>query len=132
MNIAIVGSRGFTSYAYLEKSLEIYFGFIDKIISGGATGADSLGARYAKEHDIPLQVFLPDWKTYGNSAGFLRNEKIVEAADVVVAYWDGESHGTRHSINLGRAMQKPVLIFLYPKKQIITLNWEWICGGILK
>jgi len=77
-------------------------------------------------------VFLPDWKTYGNSAGFLRNEKIVEAADVVVAYWDGESHGTRHSINLGRAMQKPVLIFLYPKKQIITLNWEWICGGILK
>ncbi len=132
MTIAVVGSRDFDGYNYLSKSLEIYFPTIDKIISGGARGADSLAARYAKEHDIPLIEFLPDWDRYGKSAGFKRNQQIVDATNVVVAYWDGKSHGTKHSINIADALQKPVLIFLYEQKQIITLNWKWVCGGMLK
>lgn len=132
MDLAIVGSRGFSSYAYLEKTLGLYFTDIGKIISGGARGADSLGAQYAREHGIPLQEFIPDWDGLGKSAGYIRNEKIVEASTVLAAYWDGVSNGTKHSINIAKARQKPVIIFLYPKKQIITLNWEWIMGGMLK
>jgi len=132
VDLAIVGSRGFSSYAYLEKTLDLYFPQINKIVSGGARGADSLGSRFARERKIELQEFIPDWDRLGKSAGYLRNEKIVEASTVVAAYWDGISNGTKHSINIARARQKPVIIFLYPKKQIITLNWEWIMGGMLK
>lgn len=131
MKLAIVGSRGFDIYAYLSKTLEIYFPDIKQIISGGARGADSLGARYAREHEIPLVEFLPDWDRYGKSAGFKRNEQIVDESTALAAYWDGQSHGTKHSINLARNLQKPVIIFLYPKKQIITFNWESMLGGIL-
>jgi hypothetical protein len=132
MKVAIVGSRGFDNYNYLSKSIEIYFPKIDEIISGGARGADSLGARYAREHEILFTEFLPDWNLYGKSAGFKRNQQIVDATNVLVAYWDGDSHGTKHSIALARAAQKPTLIFIYPKKQIVTFNWEHIIGGILK
>jgi len=131
MKLAIVGSRGFDSYAYLSKTLEIYFSQIDEIVSGGARGADSLGGRYAREHEIPLKEFIPDWNLYGKSAGFKRNEQIVDEATALAAYWDGQSHGTKHSINLARNLQKPVIIFLYPKKQIITFSWESMLEGIL-
>lgn len=131
MTIAIVGSREFSYYRYLEQSIEIYFSKIDKIISGGARGADNLGQRYANEHNIPLTLFLPDWNAYGKSAGYRRNVQIVTASDAVVAYWDGNSRGTHHTINIANKAGKPVLIFLYTMKQIVTLNWEPMIKGLI-
>ena len=104
MILAIIGSRTFTDYDRLVTicdSLEI-----TGIVSGGARGADSLAEKYAKERNIPLTVIPADWEKYGRSAGFIRNTYIVEKADEVLAFWDGKSPGTKHSIELAKKLGK--------------------------
>jgi predicted Rossmann fold nucleotide-binding protein DprA/Smf involved in DNA uptake len=107
MSLAVIGSRTFNDYNLLKETLEGYEG-LEEIISGGATGADTLAERYAKEKGIPLRVFLPDWNKYGKAAGPIRNKLIVEASDHVVAFWDGISRGTKSSIDIANQLGKPI------------------------
>ena len=86
---------------------------VDLIISGGAKGADKLAELLANEYQIPLKIFIPDWKTHGYQAGFIRNTYIVEESDKVIAFWDGKSKGTLDSINKAKRMFKPVMIIEY-------------------
>jgi hypothetical protein len=109
MILAVIGSRTFNNYIQLKCELDL-FKNITMIISGGAQGADTLAERYAKEHDIELRVYYPDWKTYGRKAGPLRNIDIVSAADYVVAFWDGVSPGTKSSIDIAKKLNKPYRI----------------------
>lgn len=108
MRLAIVGSRTFTNYKLLES-------IVDKknpgmIISGGADGADSLANKYAKERGLPILIFYPNWNKFGKRAGYLRNEKIVSAAESVIAFWDGKSRGTKSSIDITKSQNKPIEI----------------------
>lgn len=104
MHIIIAGSRNFNDYSVVEKELMNYIGkFIGKIemeiISGGASGVDALGERFAKEHHLALKIVPADWKKYGRSAGPQRNEKMARMAGTLVAFWDGKSHGTKNMID---------------------------------
>jgi len=49
MILAVVGSRTFNSYSLLEKSIKnlLFYNQITEIVSGGARGADQLGALFA-------------------------------------------------------------------------------------
>lgn len=134
MKLAIVGSRDFNSYHYLAKSIDVYFPLdtIDQIISGGAGGADSLAKRFATQCGIDYKEFPADWNTYGKSAGYRRNVDIVKSCDILVAYWDGKSNGTRHSINIALKDKKPILLFIYTERKIITFNWEKIINDSYK
>lgn len=111
-NLAVVGSRTWTDKQCVFDMLDCYY--IDypqlKIISGGAKGADSMAADWAKSRNVPTQIFRPDWDVYGKRAGFMRNEQIVRACDSVLAFWDGTSKGTLNTIDKARDMQKPVRI----------------------
>ena len=113
MKLAVIGSRSFNSYAWLEQCLLRSFGVadIEAVISGGARGADALAARFAYCHSLPLITIRADWETHGRKAGPIRNSEIVAQADVLVAFWDGASAGTRDSIAKARAAGKRVLIF---------------------
>ena len=102
IRLAVVGSRSFNDYELLSQVLDSVQSIITNIVSGGAKGADVLAAKYALEHGIPLVEFIPHWDTYGKSAGFRRNQQIVAKADALIAFWDGRSKGTEHSINLAR------------------------------
>ncbi len=104
--VAIVGSRSITNYSIFKSKLESHNLAFECIISGGANGVDSLAKRYATEHGIKLVEILPDWKTHGKGAGLLRNTEIVKMADVVIAFWDGVSRGTKDSIEKATAMKK--------------------------
>lgn len=77
-----------------------------EIISGHASGADTLAERYAEDHGIPYIIFKPDWKRYGRGAGPIRNKAMIDYASednpVVIAFWNGESKGTRNMIDQGR------------------------------
>ena len=99
MKIAIVGSRSFNDYNYLEEEINKY-NDITTLISGGARGADLLAENYATLNCVPIVVHKANWKKYGKSAGFIRNELIIKSADLVLAFWDGISKGTAHSIKL--------------------------------
>ena len=120
MNIAIVGGRDFSDYTLLKESLSayisIYSGIPDNIVSGGAKGADTLAAQFAAEMGIPLLVFKPDYQKYGRGATLVRNTQIIENADVVFAFWDGQSKGTKDSITKAKKLQKELHIISYGEK----------------
>lgn len=110
--VAIVGDRNFIDYSYFKWIIDSYrnkYG-ISFIISGGARGTDSLAERYAKENEISYTVFVAEWSKYGNGAGPIRNKKIVENCDVMIAFLAKESKGTKNSIEQAKNSSKPVLI----------------------
>ena len=82
-------------------------------MSGGAKGADSFAEAWAKERNIKVQIFLPDWEKHGKSAGYIRNGHIIAEADACIAFWDGESKGTKLSISLAEMKGIPLKIIKY-------------------
>ena len=65
---------------------------------------------------IPLLVFKPDYQKYGRGATLVRNTQIIENADVVFAFWDGQSKGTKDSITKAKKLQKELHIISYGEK----------------
>lgn len=131
MKIAVVGSREFKDKNFVFDTLNniLKSTFIDQkdkirkrastytfdpitIISGGAKGVDSWGEEFAHCQNCLVKIFYPDWDKYGKRAGFLRNELIINEADKVIAFWDGQSKGTKHSIDLAIKAGKPVDIYV--------------------
>lgn len=106
MYIAVVGSRTFNDYEQFQNKFNEYIISLKipsteiTIISGGAKGADSLAEKYSNEilKRKPI-IFKAEWKRYGRAAGAIRNKQIVKACDELVAFWDGESKGTKISID---------------------------------
>lgn len=109
--LAVVGSRTFQSYAVLKQRLDEERNKtpFDTIVSGGAEGADTLAAQYARENGIVLVELRPDMSK-GRFAPLIRNTDIVRRADRVIAFWDGQSTGTLDSIKKARKMSKPLII----------------------
>jgi hypothetical protein len=109
-----VGSRSFADYERLKKFIleHINIEDISLVVSGGAIGADTLAERFAKEYNLKKKIFIPQWDTYGKSAGYIRNIDIVKEADVVFAFWDGQSKGTKSTISLAREHNKVVHVYL--------------------
>jgi hypothetical protein len=101
MRVAVVGGRDFDDYDLMKKTLD-EIQDVDLIVSGGSEGADNLAERYAYEKSIKMKVFKPNWNMFGRQAGFLRNIDIINNADMVVAFWDGMSRGTKHSIDIAK------------------------------
>jgi len=56
---------------------------------------------------------LPDWNKFGKATGFIRNQQIVDACDVVLAFWYGKSKGTEHTISLAKKAKKTTFIVYY-------------------
>lgn len=80
------------------------------VISGGARGVDRAAAEAAKQAGHALVEHLPDYGTHGKRAPLVRNALIVEDCDRLVAFWDGASTGTMHTVGLARKAGKPVEI----------------------
>lgn len=112
MRVAVIGSRTFKNKEKLFEELERFHleKSISLIISGGALGADSLAQEWAESNNIKTQIFLPDWKKLGKSAGVIRNKYIIDSCEYCIAFWDGISKGTLHSINLAKARKIPIKI----------------------
>jgi len=109
MRTIIAGSRGVTDYALVKKAV-ILSGFateITEVVSGTAAGVDTLGERWAKEHDIPCKRMPANWSAHGRQAGFLRNREMAKYAGMegaLIAIWDGNSHGTHSMIVVAKSM----------------------------
>jgi hypothetical protein len=103
MKVAIIGSRSI--------SVEINLDFLPSVIvSGGAIGIDTQARIYALKNNIQLIEFLPDYKKFGRSAPLIRNRQIIDSCDVLIAYWDGVSKGTKFTIDAAKKLGKNVTI----------------------
>jgi len=104
MKVAIIGSRSLQPVISIKNIPEL-------IISGGAKGVDSIAKQYALDNNIPYLEFLPDYSKYPvKSAPIIRNKQIVDNCDILIAYWDGKSTGTKMTIDYARKKNKIVYI----------------------
>jgi hypothetical protein len=79
------------------------------ILHGGAHGVDMWVDAIAYGLGIKTRVYLADWEHYGRSAGILRNNDMLDLKpNLVIAFWNGFSRGTRHTISEARKRGIPV------------------------
>lgn len=113
--VIIAGSRGFQNYELLEKTMDNLLVNQQEVavVCGMARGADSLGEAYAKVRGYPVHYFPADWEKFGKSAGYKRNEQMAQNADALVAFWNGNSRGTKHMIDLAYKYNLKVRVIRY-------------------
>lgn len=113
--IVVAGCRDFNDYKIAKEYIDFCISDIKKkytliFISGGCSGADSLGERYAKENGYRLKIYPANWKKYGKAAGPKRNKQMALDCDYVICFWDGKSRGTKSMIDYARQFNKPIKI----------------------
>lgn len=109
MRVAIIGTRNITEdiYSKIEDHVPMN---CSEIVSGGAKGVDTIAEIYAKKNNIKFTCFRPDYETFGSKAPIVRNEKIVNYSDYVLAFWNYKSKGTMNVIQSCLSHNKPVKI----------------------
>lgn len=113
MKIAVSGSRKFTDIQKIEDTLASLSPV--QIISGGAAGPDSIAKQFARQNGIDFVEILPLFKRdravkYHPRWYLERNKEIVDAADVLVAFWDGLSKGTKQTIDYATKTGKRCIV----------------------
>ena len=110
MKVGVIGSRGLTINdlgKYLPKDTT-------EIVSGGAKGIDTCARDYALSHDLKLTEFLPEYSKYGRGAPLKRNLQIIKYSEVVIAFWDGKSRGTKYVIDNCKKLGVQVDVHILP------------------
>lgn len=97
MKVIIAGGRGFSSYWAVCRAVKDSGFKITEVVSGGASGADALGERWARDNGVGLKPFIADWKKHGRAAGPKRNAQMAEYADALIAMPGGK--GTANMIS---------------------------------
>jgi hypothetical protein len=112
--MAIIGSRNFNDYPFMKERVQEVLSAhptISAVVSGGARGADAMSERIASEFGLTHQHFRADWGRYGRGAGPIRNQQIIDAADLIVAFPLGKSSGTYNAITKAEKANKRVKIY---------------------
>lgn len=114
MKVAIIGSRSLDipiPGECIPKNTTL-------IISGGAQGIDKSARDFAYDNHIKIIEILPEYDLYGRRAPLIRNDYIIEYADMVIAFWDGKSSGTGYVVNRCRRLGKRVRVYLVEEGKI--------------
>lgn len=114
MKVLACGSRSWKDKATIRRVLKEYAGWDAELIVGGAAGADRLAEHVGRELKMKVTVVKPRWDVHGTAAGPIRNEKMVAMLaddDVVVAFWDGKSRGTAHTVRVAEKAGIRVRVF---------------------
>lgn len=106
MKVAVIGSRTLNIdnlQDYLPENTT-------EIVSGGANGVDASARRYAQENSIKLTEFYPKYNRFGRAAPLKRNLQIIDYSDLILAFWDGKSKGTKYVIDAARKCNKEIIL----------------------
>jgi len=134
MKVIVAGSRSITDYSLVSRIIDQlvaqYEMQIDEVVSGLANGVDRLGRKWAIEHGIPPKDFKAEWedlsvpgalvkvnkwgKKYNALAGHMRNERMAQYGDALIAIWDGKSEGTSDMIHRAKAHKLEVYHRILP------------------
>jgi predicted Rossmann fold nucleotide-binding protein DprA/Smf involved in DNA uptake len=82
----------------------------DIVVSGGASGVDTWAKRSCYANGIDYIEIPALWDFYKKSAGFRRNPLIIGLAQRAIAFWDGQSNGTKQAIDSCERQEIPVTI----------------------
>ncbi len=106
MKVAVIGSRNINIDnlgSYLPSG-------VSEIVSGDASGVDCCAGKYALEAGIKLTEFRPEYNKYGRAAPLRCNLQIIDYADEVIAFWDGQSRGTAYVIENCKKINKKIIV----------------------
>jgi hypothetical protein len=80
---------------------------IDKIVQGGAKGADRLAYMWAEANDVIYTTYKANWEKYGRSAGHRRNADMLkqEDIDLVVAFPGGAGTASMVHMALNKGIE---------------------------
>ena len=122
MKLIIAGGRDITDYSLVLSALGESKFNPTEIVSGMASGVDTLAVQYATENNLPLKQFWAEWGFYGKSAGPIRNRQMAEYADALLAIWDGKSRGTKNMIEEATKRNLQVYVYRTDIDRIATLE----------
>ena len=116
--LIIAGSRSWNNYEAVKDAVRDFYKHYKisgklrppTIVSGTAKGADQMGERLAKEYGLTLLLMPAQWDTYGRSAGYKRNEEMAKIAHGCIVFWDGQSKGSKHMIDLAEKYKLNIMI----------------------
>jgi hypothetical protein len=112
VKVAIVGSRHFSEPA----SVSDYVNGLPQgasIITGSASGVDAAATRAARAKGIPVQVIPASFDELADaSKSAARNQRLIDACDVLVGCGDGAANATRNPGARALDSGKEVHVFL--------------------
>jgi hypothetical protein len=112
LRVAIVGSRHFAEPDRVTEYVNSLPARAS-IITGSASGVDAAATRAARAKGIPVQVMPASFEEASDaSKAAARNQRLIDACDVLVAFWDGSSKGTRATVDRALDSGKEVHIFV--------------------
>lgn len=108
MTIVVCGGRDYADAERVDRVLTLLMPF-DRVLQGGATGADQLARRWCELVDVECVDVEANWDEYGKAAGPIRNQAMIEMRpDVVLAFPGGR--GTADMVL--RARKAGVLVLM--------------------
>lgn len=111
MKTIIAGGRDILDYTLVLNAIRESKFDITEVVSGMAKGVDTMAVQYANENDLVITPFFADWNTHGRAAGPIRNRKMAEYGEALIAIWDGESRGTKNMIE--EATKRGLKVYVY-------------------
>lgn len=116
--VLITGSRDWTDVDTMVDAMRKWWNRMGKpkdvtVVHGACpTGADQLCIVIANAAGFEVESHPADWKTFGKSAGFVRNQHMVDlGADVCLAFIKDESKGATGCSNAAIAAGIPTYIW---------------------
>ena len=108
MRVVITGSRSWTNFRAIHSRLA-ELPRESEVLHGAARGADRLAGEAATSLGLWVEEHPADWERYGKRAGYIRNAEMLDRGpDLVLAFWDGESKGTLHTMKEAQRRGIPV------------------------
>lgn len=110
--VLVCGSRSWTRADLIRERLsKLEPG--STVMHGAARGADTLAGTIARSLDFVVEEYPADWRGQGRRAGVIRNLAMLSLGpERVLAFWDGESTGTAHTMTEARKRGIPVEVVI--------------------
>jgi hypothetical protein len=135
MKIAIVGSRGFPRPKVVNDFVNL-LPADTTIISGRGNGVDTWAEEAAKKRGLGAEIYPVDTRDMPNEnparrieftkRAYARNQVIAEECELMVAFWDGSSGGTKDV--MARARKRGVVVTVIGPTGTPRMAYELIKG----
>lgn len=113
--VIIAGSNNFEDYSLFEDKCNHFLAEKFKthnivILSGTSNIETKFIYKYSYEHNIITVKFNAEYERYGKDAENLSNERMINYADAVIAFLDGNSELIAHLIYMAKLKELPTAV----------------------
>ena len=105
MKVIVTGSRDWVDPQPIREALSA-LPPDTVVVHGGARGADRVTDSIARKLGLEVRVYVAQWAFFGRSAGFVRNQQMLDVegpVDLVLAFPLPQSRGTWDMVERAKA-----------------------------